>query len=98
MSTIKKRYRVDGQDEYAIELRPQSNGTFKVFATACPEDVHGEGPTTHHRYSTGEICVTEGREPRTADRATAIALAWVDGYSEYLKSGSFPNGAKKIRV
>ena len=98
METLKKRYRVDGRDDYAIELRPQQNGTYKIFATGSPDDVHGKGPSVHHRYSTGEICIAEGSEPQTADRATALALAWIDGYAEYLRSGSFPSGSRRIRV
>ncbi len=98
MSTIQKQYRVDGTDDYTIEYRPQSNGTYKIVATQCPDNIHGQGPTTHHRYDSGEICVASGREPRTLDRAKAIAMAWIDGYTEYLKTGHFPNGKRRINV
>ena len=64
MASVTKRYRVDGSDEYTMEFRPQSNGTYKIFAPSCPSDPYGNGAKIHHRYSDGEICVAEGREPR----------------------------------
>ena len=98
MTTTSKRYRVDGANEYAIDYRQQSNGTFKIVATDCPSDSHGKGPETHHRYASGEICVAEGREPKSLDRAKAIAMAWIDGYEEYLATAQFPTGKRRIKV
>ena len=65
MASATKRYRIDGVDDYTIDYRWQSVGYYKIFAVACPTDPYGNGPTTHHRYDSGEICVAAGREPRT---------------------------------
>lgn len=96
--SITKRYRIDGRDDYTIEYRPQSNGTYKIFATTCPADPYGKGPHTHHRYASGEICVAAGREPRTLDRSKAIASLWMKRYSQYLRTGSFDNSGSKVNV
>jgi hypothetical protein len=97
MSTV-KRYRVDERDEYTIEYRSQSNGTYKIFATSCPPDPYGNGPSVHHRYQSGEICVASGREPATLDRAVAIASLWMKRYSQYLHTGTFENSGGRVDV
>ena len=98
MSVTTKRYRIDGEDEYTIEYQRQSDGTYKIFAPACPPDPHGEGPSVHHRYSSGEICVVAGREPETLDRAIAIASLWMKRYSRYVRTGSFDNSGSRVDV
>ena len=75
MSSVTKRYRIDGADEYTIEYRWLAS-FYKIFAVSCPSDPHGNGPGTHHRYDSGEICVAAGKEPRTLDNAIAVASLW----------------------
>ena len=98
MASATKRYRVDGRDDYTIEYREQSNGTIKIVAVECPDDPHGNGPSTHHRYDSGEICVKEGKEPRTLDQAKAIASLWMKRYSQYVRTGSFDSSGGRIDV
>ena len=93
-----KEYRVDGRDYYKIDIRPQSDGTIKSFALDHPSDPWGKGVEENHLYSTGEICVSKGQEPRTMDRAKAIAMVWCEGWSVYVRTGVFPKGAKRINV
>ena len=98
MSSVTKRYRIDGTDEYTIEYRWQSAGFYKIFAPSCPDDPLGSGPGTHHRYESGEICVAAGREPRTLDRAVAIASLWMKRYSRYIRTGCFDNSGTRVDV
>ncbi len=98
MSNVTKRYRIDGLDEYTIEYRWQSAGYYKIFATLCPDDPHGGAPSTHHRYDGGQICVAVGREPRTLDRAVAIASLWMKRYSQYIRTGRFEDSGGRVNV
>ncbi len=98
MSTIRKRYRIDGFDEYTIEFRQQANGTFKIFAVECPDDPFGNSVSAHHRYEGGEICVAAGREPSDLERATAIASLWMKRYSKYVRTGAFDNSGARVDV
>lgn len=98
MSTVTKRFRIDGIDDYTMEFRLQPGGFFKLFAPSCPPDPHGGGASTHHRYDSGEICVTAGREPRTLERAIAIASLWMKRYSQYIRTGRFDNSRARVDV
>lgn len=99
MSVITKRYRQTTYgDIYTIEYHPQSDRTIKMFCFDHPDNPFSADVTKCHLYPSGAICVSEGNEPRTMDRATAIATFWMDGYSKYIRSGEFPNGAAKVNV
>ena len=98
MISVTKRYRIDGIDEYTIEYCWQAAGHFKIFAPSCPSDPNGKGPSTHHRYESGEICVAAGCEPRTLDRAVALASHWMKRYSQYIRTGSFDNSGSRVDV
>ena len=93
-----KTYMVDGQDRYVIDYRPQSDGTIKMFALDHPYNPQSDPVNVHHLYSSGEICVAAGHEPRTLDRATAIAATWMQGFSRYVRTGTFPSGTKRFNV
>lgn len=98
MSSTFKRYRVDGQHEFEIEYRPESDGTYSIFCHDHPSNPHGDGPSTHHLYASGRVCVSAGREPRTLDRAKAVASAWMNGFSHYVRTGTFPAGGVRVNV
>jgi len=93
-----KRYLVNKRDSYTIEFRRQTDGTITIFARDHPADSWGKAVTEHHLYRSGAICVAAGHEPRTLDRAKAIAWAWMEGYSEYVRTGTFPKGTKRYNV
>lgn len=98
MASVTKRYRIDGRDEYTIEYQQQPNGNFKLFAPSCPSDPHRAGPSTHHRYESGEICVAAGKEPKTLDQAKAVASLWMKRYSQYIRTGTFDNSGGRVDV
>ncbi|MBI2806067.1 MAG: hypothetical protein HYX68_13890 [Planctomycetes bacterium] len=97
MATVTKRYRIDGADEYTIEYRPVGS-YLKIVAVGCPGDPYGNDSQTHHRYDSGEICVKPGYEPRTLDRAKAIASLWMKRYSRYIRTGRFDNSGGSVDV
>ncbi len=93
-----KEYRINGSDEYQIDYRPQGDGTIKLFAPIHPPDPYGGAVTDNHLYPSGEICVARGNEPRTMDRAKAIAYFWMEGYSKFIRTGKFANDGGRVRV
>jgi hypothetical protein len=93
-----KRFIIDGKDRYAIDFQKQANGTIKLVAVEHPPDPHGLPVTEHHLYSSGAICITAGHEPKTDDRARAIAVHWMHGWSEYVRTGRFPKGPRRVMV
>lgn len=95
---MKKSYVVGRNDKYTVNYVGQSDGTIKMFAELHPTDPHGAAVTESHLYSTGEICVSAGNAPETMDRAKAIAVHWMEGYSEYVRSGEFPTGSRRVHV
>lgn len=72
-------------------------GHYEMFVLTRPECAY---PTdlTAHLHEGERICVREGFEPKTLDRAKAIALHWLRGFSIYARTGTFPNGAAKVNV
>ena len=93
-----KHYLVNKRDRYTIEFRPQSDGTIKMFALDHPYDPYGKSVSENHLYPSDEICVLAGREPRTMDKAAAIAMVWCEGWSTYIRTGTFPTGGKRVNV
>jgi hypothetical protein len=93
-----KSYVVDGKYRFTIDFRSQSDGTYKLFALEYPENPHSGSVQSHHLYSSGEICITTGHEPRTLDRARALAMLWCEGWSYYVQHGTFPTGRRKVSV
>lgn len=88
---------VDGVDRYSIEIR-SNDSYYTLHAINCPSNNRGGGVNDHHLYSSGEICVSSGNEPRSIDRAKAIAMSWCEGWSQYVRTGVFPNGPKRVNV
>ena len=95
---FRMRYVVKGTDHYVIEFRPQSDGAIKMFVINHPADPWGKTVVVHHLYTNGTICVAAGHEPRTADRARAIAQVWAAGWSSYIRTGTFPSGSQKVNI
>ena len=93
-----KEYRVNGCHDFQIDYRPQSDGTIKLFALEHPGDSRGAPVTENHLYSNGEVCVAAGHEPRDMDRAKAIAVHWMEGFSVYVRTGVFPKGGRRVTV
>lgn len=98
MSKVSRHYLVNGVDRYVIDYLPQSNGTWKLYCFQHPHNSRNSAVTICHLYSSGEICVAAGNEPRSLERAMAIGMFWANGYSNYIRTGTFPNGQTKVNV
>jgi hypothetical protein len=94
---MKLHFVVDRIDRYTVEVRV-ANGYYTLHAVSYPPNTRGGTVHDHHLYSDGTICVTVGQEPRTIDRAKAIAMSWCDGWSKYQRGNAFPNGRKAVSV
>ena len=98
-SIVRKRFRqTPSGDQYTLEFRPQPDGHWDIHAIESPFNPQSQAVSVCHLYDSGEVCVAAGKEPRTLDRALAIAFFWMDGYSVYIRTGKFPTGAKKVNV
>src|SRR5437879_4551830 len=96
---VTKHYRqTEYGDRYAVSYERQSDGTIGLHCSQHPEDPFGKGVAESHLYSSGKICVREGYEPRSMDRAEAIAAAFIDGYSEYVRTGETPTRTRRYNV
>lgn len=95
-----KEYLVHKIDRYEIQFVVQSNRTIKLFALQRPADPHGGGVLQNHVYSDDSICVAAGNEPRTMERAEAVAHMWMTGYSAYIRDpqGRFANNGCRVDV
>lgn len=93
-----RHYVVNKTDRFAIRYDALPDGTIALYAVERPRDPFGGPVTTTHVYNDDRICVATGHEPRTYDRAKAIAAAWMEGYSSYVRTGTFPNKARHINV
>lgn len=95
-----KSYVVHGRDHYRIDFRPQSTGTITLFVLDRPADPHRGSASSCHVFADGHVCVATGKEPRTMDRAQAVAQMWMHGYSTYIRDprGVFPNKACRVNV
>jgi hypothetical protein len=100
-SVVTKRY-VNRQpkytDHYALSFRPQADGTFEIHAETRPHDPYRLVDECHIDLGGTKVCVRVGKEPRTFERAEAIAHAWMIGYSVYIRTGKFPRGSVRVDV
>jgi len=99
MSALTKHYRQTTYgDHYTIEYRAQSDGTYKLFCTQHPTNLYSTEVSKCHLYASNEICVASSYRVDSLEKAKAVATAFMDGYSQYVRTGAFPNGAKKVHV
>jgi hypothetical protein len=98
MRKVTKHYLVDGVDRYVIEFHKQPDGTWKDFCFQHPHNPRSDAVTVCHLFSSGQVCVAAGREPRSLEKAMAIGMFWANGYSKYIRTGVFPNGSTKVNV
>ncbi|WP_339734832.1 hypothetical protein [uncultured Gimesia sp.] len=97
---VTKNYRVDGTDDYTIKYEEKGwlSPTYKITCTRHPHNPRSNSVNDCHLYSSGEVCVAAGKEPKSLDKAKAIGMAFCEGYSQYVRTGKFPNGRKRVNV
>ena len=99
MSTLTQRYRQTTYgDVYTIEYVLQSDGTYKLMCMEHPYNPYSTDVAKCHLHPSNSICVAATYPVDSLDKAKAVATSFMDGYSQYVRSGVFPNGAKKVNV
>ncbi|QDT45708.1 hypothetical protein Pan241w_58350 [Gimesia alba] len=98
MAAVTKNYRVDGRDDYTLTYQKKWNGTYEIHCSRHPHNPQSRSMNDCHLGSDGKVCVASGKEPRSLDKAKAIGMAFAEGYSHYVRTGIFPNGAKRVNV
>ena len=86
------------EDHYTIAYRPQGDGSIAVHAEVRPKDPYRNRDECHIDLDGTLVCVAAGKEPRSFERAEAIAHAWMLGYSVYVRTGRFPRGTVRVET
>ena len=98
---IVKRYQ-NNQPEYrhvyTIEYRLEPQGFYTLWCTEHPANPFDASVVKCHLYGSGQVCIASGKEPRTREVAEAIAHYWMRGFSEYVRTGSFPDTGAAVDV
>jgi hypothetical protein len=103
MASIVKRQRYANRqsgytDHYTIAYHREDDGTYSIHAEDRPDDPFRDRDECHIDLNGTKVCVREGREPRSIERAEAIAHAWMLKYSVYIRTGKCPKGAARVDV
>ncbi len=85
-------------DHYKIAYQKEDNGTLSLWAEKRPDDPFRIKDEAHVDLDGEKICVRPGQEPRSLERAEAIAHTWMAGYSEYVRTGEFPKGTRRVDI
>lgn len=95
-------YRLPNGSIYKIQYRETKDGYFgpafyRMKVIQHPPCSYQTGVSAH-LLEANFICVAEGREPDTIERAKAVALHWMTGFESYRRHGVFPNGQSRFDV
>jgi hypothetical protein len=85
-------------DNYVIAFQQEDNGTITIWAEERPNDPYRIATEAHVALDGEKVCISGGKEPRSLERAEAIAHTWMLGYSEYIRSGTFPKGTRRLNI
>ena len=86
-------------DVYVIQYRSQDDG-YHIYCSHHPGNPYSTSELdTHLNDESGHICIERSKfNPQKLDQAKAVAFAWMQGYSQYIRTGRFPNEAKRVHV
>jgi hypothetical protein len=94
-----KSYRVNGKYQFTLDFRRETSGIYTIHARSYPTNPHTDDiRLTHVNSTTGKVCVTQGKEPRSLDTAIAIGQIWCKGYADFIETGTFANGGGRVDV
>lgn len=86
-------------DVYILVYEHGSDGIWRIRAEQHPDNPFDNAVYSCHLYSNGEICVDHSKfAPRALDQAKACAYLWMEGYSQYVRTGVFPATGARVRV
>ena len=97
---VRNEYRESAtRDHYIIRYEQGSDGIWRIYAEHHPENPYSSAVTSCHLYPSGEVCVNRSKfAPRELDQAKACAYLWMEGYSQYVRTGVFPATGARVRV
>lgn len=97
--SIKKEYREsDTGDLYIIRYEDHGN-TWRAFAEDHPYNPYDESVVKCHLYPSSEVCVDRTKfNPQTLDQIKACVFLWMEGYSQYVRTGVFPATGGRVNV
>ena len=102
MKTLTKEYENDAYGHlYEMEYREDDgwfSSTYEMVALTAPANRYDTDVAKCHLYPSGKICVTPGKEPRDFETAEAVALYWMERYSEYVETGVFRDDGGSVVV
>ncbi|MEZ5942897.1 MAG: hypothetical protein R3C18_16010 [Planctomycetaceae bacterium] len=90
MGVIRKEYRVGGVDQYVIEYHWTFLFGVDVYVRRSPFDPFKKSPAYHHLYANGLLCIAAEHQPWTVAQAERITRAWMETFSNYVRTGYFP--------
>ncbi|MCA8994976.1 MAG: hypothetical protein KDA88_23570 [Planctomycetaceae bacterium] len=90
MGVIRKDYIVGSVDNYVIEYHSTWFCGIEVYVRLHPYDPFKKSPAYHHLYANGLLCIAAEHRPGTVAQAERIARAWMETYSNYVRTGYFP--------
>lgn len=97
--TITKEYRETRTGDLYILRFEQSGNTWRLFAEEHPDNPYDEAVTKCHLYSDGAVCVDRDKfNPTTFEQIKAVAYLWMEGYSQYIRTGKFPVTGGRVNV
>lgn len=96
--SFRKEFRVNGRDEYVIDFVELTNGQWGIFPRMYPackcelRDVH--------LLEDGRVCIDASVAPQMVrwEFAVAVSKAWAKGFSEFIRTGYFPNNGGRVSV
>ncbi len=99
MKTLSYRYPGGGlyKFQYRLAYDSEGRGYYQVRALDHPSCNYPLGVPAH-LLTADLICVAQGREPRTIERAKAVAFCWMTGFESYRRTGVFPDNAVRFDI
>lgn len=77
----------DGRSYFKFRFVP-GRRHFDIYCLSHPS-LNGHDPSPHktHLFSSGQICLVAGREPKDQARAEELAQQWAEYFLEYRRTG-----------
>lgn len=97
--SITNEYRETSTGDMYIIRFEDDGETWRAYANEHPDNPYDANVTKCHLYSSGEICVDRHKfNPETLDSIKAIAYLWMECYSHYVRTGTFPKTGGRVNV
>lgn len=96
--SFRKELRVNGVDDYVIDFVETKSGKWAVYPRVyphCPYELRDA-----HFLEDGRLCIDASVAPRMKrwEFAVAVAKAWASGFSQFIRTGQFPNDGGNVSV